>query len=126
AFGISNETVDGQNVREVFTAATRFIDRARKGGGPAFLECKTYRYHGHHVGDIARAYYRPKAEEHEWVTERDPVTLHGEWLMRNKLATRDQLDKIQSDLIKDMDTAMEWAIAAPYPDKAKVTEDIYA
>ena len=42
------------------------------GDGPAFLQFKTYRYHGHHVGDIARAYYRPKAEEQEWVTQRDP------------------------------------------------------
>ena len=63
---------------------SKYIERARRGEGPAFLEFKTYRYHGHHVGDIARAYYRPKAEEQEWVTKRDPVTLHGEWLMENE------------------------------------------
>src|SRR5215204_1002691 len=57
AFGIANETIDGQNVREVYTAAAKYIARARQGDGPAFIECKTYRYHGHHVGDIARAYY---------------------------------------------------------------------
>ena len=126
AFGMVTKTIDGQNVREVFLTASELIDRARKGDGPAFLQCITYRYHGHHVGDIARSYYRPKAEEQEWVTERDPVTLHGEWLMRNKIATRDQLDTIQADLIKEMDAAVEWAIAAPYPDKIRVTEDIYA
>ena len=64
--------VDGQDVRDVYAAATQYIERAREGEGPAFLLCKTYRYHGHHVGDIARAYYRPKEEEQEWVTERDP------------------------------------------------------
>ena len=80
----ATETVDGQNVREVYTAASTYIERARKGEGPAFLQCNTYRYHGHHVGDIARAYYRPKAEEQEWVTERDPITLHGEWLMAQR------------------------------------------
>jgi pyruvate dehydrogenase E1 component alpha subunit len=126
AFGMLAKTIDGQNVREVYLTASELVDRARKGEGPAFLQCITYRYHGHHVGDIARAYYRPKAEEQEWVTERDPVTLHGEWLMRNKVATRDQLDKIQAELIKEMDAAVEWAIASPYPDKSKVTEDIYA
>jgi pyruvate dehydrogenase E1 component alpha subunit len=126
AFGILTKTIDGQNAREVFLTASELIDRARKGEGPAFLQCITYRYHGHHVGDIARSYYRPKAEEQEWVTERDPITLHGEWLMRNNIATREQLDKIQADLIKEMDAAMEWAIAAPYPDKSRVTEDIYA
>jgi len=78
------------------------------------------------VGDIARAYYRPKAEEQEWVTKRDPITLHGEWMMKNKVATRQQLDALQDELVKEMDAAMEWAIAAPYPDPSKVTEDIYA
>jgi pyruvate dehydrogenase E1 component alpha subunit len=126
AFGILTKTIDGQNVREVFLTASELVDRARKGDGPAFLQCITYRYHGHHVGDIARSYYRPKAEEQEWVTERDPITLHGEWLMRSKVATREQLDKVQAELIAQMDTAMEWAIAASYPDKSKVTEDIYA
>jgi len=88
AFGIATASLDGQNVREVYTAASKFIERARRGEGPAFLECTTYRYHGHHVGDIARAYYRPKAEEQEWVTQRDPVTLHGEWLMAEGVADR--------------------------------------
>ena len=72
----------------VYAAASELIERARKGEGPAFLQCITYRYHGHHVGDIARAYYRPKAEEQEWVTERDPVTLHGEWLMAQRRRRR--------------------------------------
>ena len=126
AFGIVSETIDGQNVREVYTTASRLIERARNGEGPAFLQCITYRYHGHHVGDIARAYYRPKAEEQTWVTERDPVTLHGEWLMANKVADRKKLDAIQAELVASMDTAMQWAIDAPYPDPSRVTEDIYA
>jgi len=126
AFGMHTETIDGQNVREVYETAVRLVDRARKGEGPAFLQCITYRYHGHHVGDIARAYYRPKKEEQEWVTERDPITLHGEWMMANKVATRAELDAVQAGLITEMDAAMEWAIASPYPDAKRVTEDIYA
>jgi TPP-dependent pyruvate/acetoin dehydrogenase alpha subunit len=102
------------------------IERARKGEGPAFLECKTYRYHGHHVGDIARAYYRPKAEEEEWVTERDPVTLHGQWLMANGVADRAALDAIQAELVAEMDAAVEFAVGAAYPDPSKVDQDIYA
>src|SRR5215510_3227070 len=46
AFGIATETGDGQNVREVYTIASKYIERARRGEGPAFLEFKTYRYHG--------------------------------------------------------------------------------
>jgi pyruvate dehydrogenase E1 component alpha subunit len=126
AFGIATETADGQNVREVYTVASKYIDRARSGGGPAFLEFKTYRYHGHHVGDIARAYYRPKAEEQEWVTRKDPITLHGEWMMANGVADRAALDAIQEQLVAEMDVAMQFGIDAAYPDPARVTEDIYA
>jgi TPP-dependent pyruvate/acetoin dehydrogenase alpha subunit len=126
AFGIATETLDGQNVRDVYRAASTYIARARKGDGPAFLQCITYRYHGHHVGDIARAYYRPKAEEQEWVTQKDPVALHGEWLMTNGVATRAELDAVQEELLADMDAAMEFGINASYPDPSKVTEDIYA
>jgi acetoin:2,6-dichlorophenolindophenol oxidoreductase subunit alpha len=126
AFGIATETADGQNVRDVYVLASKYIERARSGEGPAFLEFKTYRYHGHHVGDIARAYYRPKAEEQEWVTTRDPITLHGEWLMANGVADRGALDKIQDELIVEMDAAVEFAVASPYPDPIRVTEDIYA
>jgi acetoin:2,6-dichlorophenolindophenol oxidoreductase subunit alpha len=126
AFGIATETIDGQNVREVFSVASKYIERARQGDGPAFLQFKTYRYHGHHVGDIARAYYRPKAEEQEWVTTRDPITLHGEWLMANGVADRAVLDAIQEALITEMDSAVEFATNAPYPDSDKVDQDIYA
>jgi pyruvate dehydrogenase E1 component alpha subunit len=126
AFGMANETADGQNVRETYTIAQKYIERARSGGGPAFLQFKTYRYHGHHVGDIARAYYRPKAEEQEWVTERDPITLHGTWLMENGIATRAELDAIQEKLVVEMDAAVDFGVNASYPDPSRVTEDVYA
>jgi pyruvate dehydrogenase E1 component alpha subunit len=125
AFGMAAETVDGQNVRDVYTAASTSVERARQGGGPAFLEFITYRYHGHHVGDIARAYYRPKAEEQEWVTQRDPITLHGEWMMSNSVADRAALDAVQDALVKEMDAAMEFGINASYPDPSKVDQDVY-
>src|ERR671927_188380 len=57
AFGIMTIEVDGQNVREVYEAAHQLVERARAGGGPGFMLCNTYRYLGHHVGDINRAYY---------------------------------------------------------------------
>ena len=58
AFGLAAESVDGQDVRAVHTAATRLVERARRGDGPAFLLCNTYRFKGHHVGDVSREYYR--------------------------------------------------------------------
>src|SRR6202795_2017118 len=64
AFGIEAASVDGQDVRAVHELATRLVKRARSGDGPAFLQCDTYRYSGHHVGDINREYYRAQQEEH--------------------------------------------------------------
>src|SRR6266446_10752365 len=61
AFGIHVESIDGQDVRVVYTTTLRLVERARRGEGPAFLLCNTYRYRGHHVGDIDRTYYRSKA-----------------------------------------------------------------
>src|SRR2546429_7217427 len=71
AFGIPVQEVDGQDVHAVNEAAQTAVARARRGEGPSFLLCNTYRYRGHHVGDVDRA-YRTKAEEHGWAGDRDP------------------------------------------------------
>src|SRR6188472_458365 len=75
AFGVESHKVDGQDVRAVYAITQKLVERARKGEGPSILFCDTYRFHGHHVGDIAREYYRSKQEEQVWKTDRDPVTL---------------------------------------------------
>jgi acetoin:2,6-dichlorophenolindophenol oxidoreductase subunit alpha len=126
AFGMAVATVDGQDVRAVFTAATRLIDAARRGEGPGFLVCNTYRYHGHHVGDIAREYYRPKAEELQWKGDRDPLKLYTAWLLEHDVADASTLEEIGRELTQVMDAAVEFAVAAPYPDPSKVAEDVYA
>src|SRR5436309_15543540 len=86
AFAIHSEEVDGQDVRAVYTAAQRLVGRARRGEGPAFILCHTYRYYGHHVGDIQRSYYRSKEEEQQWMTERDPLQLLSKWLIEQQMA----------------------------------------
>src|SRR5579872_4987788 len=68
-FGLPAESVDGQDVRAVNAMASRLIEAARKGAGPAFLMANTYRFTGHHVGDMSRDYYRAKAEEQKWKSE---------------------------------------------------------
>jgi TPP-dependent pyruvate/acetoin dehydrogenase alpha subunit len=126
AFGLDSVAVDGQDVRAVYAAAKRLIDNARKGDGPGFLLCNTYRYHGHHVGDINREYYRSKQEEHTWKTERDPVKNFSEWLIREGHADAQALAGIEAELKVEMKKAVEFAIAAPYPNASEVGEDVYA
>jgi TPP-dependent pyruvate/acetoin dehydrogenase alpha subunit len=126
AFGIPAESVDGQDVRAVYAVANRLVEQARAGNGPSFLLCNTYRYRGHHVGDINRDYYRAKQEEQRWMAERDPIKLFGDWLMSEKITDKSQLDAIQAQAKKEIDAAVEFAIQAPYPSLDQVTEDVYA
>jgi len=126
AFGMKAVEVDGQDVRAVYTAAAALVERAREGGGPAFMLLNTYRYHGHHVGDIARTYYRPKAEEQQWVSDRDPIKILTEYLLKEGLADAAALEKIGTELTAEMDAAVAFAIDAAYPDPSEVDEDIYA
>jgi len=126
AFGLEAAAVDGQDVRAVHSIAQKLVARARKGDGPAFLLCNTYRYHGHHVGDINREYYRSKQEEQTWKTERDPILNLRKFLLEQKLADDATLEAWNDELETEMKTAMEFAIAAPYPNIDKVEQDVYA
>ena len=126
AFGIETAVVDGQDVRAVNEIAARLVKRARGGEGPAFLQANTYRYSGHHVGDINREYYRSKQEEQHWKTERDPISLHGKWLMSKGLANVVELEQVSEEARKEIDAAVKFAIGAPYPSIDQVGEDIYA
>jgi TPP-dependent pyruvate/acetoin dehydrogenase alpha subunit len=126
AFGVRAETVDGQDVRAVHAIATELADRARRGEGPAFLLCNTYRYRGHHVGDINREYYRSKKEEQQRLAESDPIKNFAEWLKAQKHADADTLSAIDSELRAEMDKAVKFAVAAPYPSADQVDQDVYA
>ncbi len=126
AFGLEAASVDGQDVRSVHDISQRLVDRARRGDGPAFLLCNTYRYHGHHVGDINREYYRSKQEEQLWKTERDPIATFGKWLVDQRLADAAALDRMQAELESEMKKAVDFAVAAPYPTVDEVAEDVYA
>ncbi|MBI1294173.1 ABC transporter substrate-binding protein [bacterium] len=125
AFGIHAVDVDGQDVRAVNTTIRELVDRARSGGGPAFLLCHTYRFHGHHVGDISRDYYRAREEEAQW-RQRDPIGLLGDWLTENGLSESNVLDSIEADVRGEVARAVEFALKAAYPDPNEVTRHVYA
>ena len=126
AFGIHFEIIDGQDVQLVYSTMQRLVARARRGEGPAFLQCDTYRYYGHHVGDINRTYYRSKEEEHEWTTARDPLKILGNWLISNSLTDQSVLDRIHAEVQAEVDAGVQFALDAAYPDVSEVDEDVYA
>jgi acetoin:2,6-dichlorophenolindophenol oxidoreductase subunit alpha len=126
AFGLRAASADGQDVRAVYAAMAPLVECARRGDGPAFLLCNTYRFRGHHVGDVSREYYRAKQEEQRWTTERDPLQILSAHLIDRQVVDRPGLDRIQAQLASEMDMAVQWAIDAPYPSASEVTEDVYA
>jgi len=126
AFGIHTESVNGQDVKAVHASALKLVNSARSGAGPAFLQCITYRFHGHHVGDIDRAYYRSKAEEEEWKSKRDPVKLFAAWLEKNKLADSKLLEQVESEVLAEIKTAVNFALNAPFPAANEVDQHVYA
>ena len=125
AFGIFTLEVDGQNVREVHEASRRLVERARAGEGPAFILCNTYRYLGHHVGDIAREYYRPKEEELMWRNDHDPLKMLSSWLTENKLADASIFEQIESSVQSEVLAAVEIALNAPFPAPEEVSKHVY-
>ncbi len=126
AFGVRAVEVNGQDVREVYQAARELVERARRGDGPAFLLCHTYRYYGHHVGDINRDYYRPKAEEVEWKTQRDPLRLLADWLTETGAADAGIFAQIERDVQGEIASAVAFALAAPFPPAEEVNQHVYA
>src|ERR1041385_3611230 len=113
ALGVHAESVDGQDVQAVYAAMKRLVERARRGEGPAFLECKTYRYYGHHVGDVNRE-YRTRDEEKEWMTKHDPLKTLAARLTAQKVVEADTFERIERDVKTEIDKGVEYALAAPY------------
>ncbi len=125
-FDIHTEQIDGQDIRLVYATMVPLVERARKGEGPFFLICDTYRYYGHHVGDIDRTYYRSKEEEEQWKKEKDPISICSAWLIEDGLADQAVLDQIKSDVEKEAEEALNFALEAPYPDESEVDQHVYA
>lgn len=126
AFDVQTVEVNGQDVRAVFETAARLVERARRGEGPAFLLCNTYRFYGHHVGDINRSYYRAKEEEQQWRTEHDPLQMLARWLMGEGMADAGMFEQIEKEVAQEIQAGVEFALNAPFPQPSEVLEDVYA
>ena len=126
AFGIEAHQVDGQDVLAVNELTQKLVARARKGEGPFFMELTTYRYHGHHVGDINRDYYRSKDEENEWKDNRDPIVRFRGYLVSEGIATEEEIEAMNAEIETDATDAVAYAEKAPYPPANEVDMHVYA
>ncbi|SVB04668.1 uncharacterized protein METZ01_LOCUS157522, partial [marine metagenome] len=125
AFGMDNVEINGQDVRLVYQTVQRLVERARAGEGPTFLLCRTYRFRGHHVGDIDRP-YRSREEEEKWQTENDPLKILSDWLVSDKMVELDLFSQIEDEVRAEVEAAVTFALNASFPDEMEVDAHVYA
>jgi len=122
SYGIPGKVVNGNDVLEVYSTAEDAVERARKGGGPTLIECKTYRQHGHYEGDTGR--YRPEKEEQEWL-RRDPIQSFESTILEKGIATRNLLETIHSEITELLANAVEFAEESPFPSPDEALNDVF-
>lgn len=126
AMGIPSRSVDGNDVLAVYQSAQWATERARAGEGPSFVECKTYRWRGHHMGDQGDTYGYRGADEIEAWMKLCPIQRFKRYLIDNDLVEENLLIEIDTRIQQQIDDAVEFAKNAPYPDPAEVYQDVYA
>ena len=122
AYAMPARQVDGMNVIEVYNATRQAIDAIHAGQGPQFLEVLTYRYEGHSMGDPLR--YRTKDEVEKWRAD-DPIGILERYLYQEKMATNEELDKIEDEVDKVIAEAVEFAETSPFPAPEALFDGIY-
>lgn len=125
-YGIPGVVVDGMDVISVYEAAKTAVERARAGQGPTLIECKTYRWQGHHVGDPA--VYRERKnpnEKAEWY-ERCPINCLKDEILKEKLITEKEFEAIENKIEAEVQEAVKFAAESPYPEITESFADMFA
>jgi pyruvate dehydrogenase E1 component alpha subunit len=123
SYGMPGTGVDGNDVFAVYETVSSAVERARKKGGPSLIECKTYRWLGHYVGDPSTA-YRTKEEVEEW-KKRDPLKLFREKLLAMGVLGEKDPEEINHKIEKEIEDAVIFAQDSPDPELEEALEDIY-
>ena len=127
-FGVRTCSVEGNDIFKVMEKADEAVERCRRGQGPSFLECRTYRFHGH-VGpdDNVQGTHtdiRPPAEIKRWL-KKDPVLLLKMFLMKNRIVSEAVLSSLESGLKKEIQDAHAFALASGFPKPRELGEYLY-
>lgn len=122
SYGIPGVVVDGNDVLAVHQAAEKAINDARVGLGPTLIECKTYRWLGHHAGDPGLD-YRTKEEVDTW-KERCPIKSFRKLLV-SRGARENELQIVEADVEAKMRDAMTFALESSFPEQAELLRDVY-
>jgi TPP-dependent pyruvate/acetoin dehydrogenase alpha subunit len=124
-FGLASCSVDGMQVLEVYAAVRGAVDRARAGGGPSLVEAKTYRFEGHHQGDVRQAIYKKDDEIAAWKA-RDPLPRFRATLLEDGLAEEAQLASVEAAVETAIEEAIAFGKQSPEPSLEELNENVYA
>ena len=122
AYNLEKVVVDGNDADEVYRTAVKYMNRARKGGGPALIEAMTYRHSGHSRADPAK--YRPEGELDKWL-ERDPLKIYRERLLGLGLVEA-TLKDMETEVMRKVDEATATAKASSPPSIAAIEKNVWA
>jgi TPP-dependent pyruvate/acetoin dehydrogenase alpha subunit len=122
-FGIGWMIADGMDAEDTYNKSREALERARGGGGPLFIEAKTYRYRAHWEGD--KDDYRPREEIEAW-KERDPVVVYREKLIDEGVLSQGDIDRMFADTKQKVEGAVKFAMESPEPEPEEALEDVYA
>ena len=122
AFGIKGEIVNGMNVYSVIKAAEKAGEYVRSGKGPYILEVQTYRYRGHSMSDPAK--YRTKTELEQYKSS-DPIAIVKEEIIKKKVASKNELEKLDKEIIEEIKSAANFALESQFPNKEELYTDVY-
>jgi TPP-dependent pyruvate/acetoin dehydrogenase alpha subunit len=117
--------VDGNDVLEVHAATGEAVARARRGGGPSLLECKTYRWHFHAMRAARPPETRPAEEIASWKA-RDPIARLEQHMIGQGLLAPAELQALRDRVAADLDAAVAFADASPFPDPKDLLADMFA
>jgi 2-oxoisovalerate dehydrogenase E1 component alpha subunit len=123
-YGMPGVTVDGNDIFAVYAAARTAMDRARSGGGPTLLECKTYRLRPHSNADDDRK-YRTEEEVAQW-RARDPIARLEQYVLERGLATADKIASYRQTIADEVEQAIEAAEQASGPALDSLYAHLYA
>lgn len=122
AYGIPGVVVDGNDVLAVYEAACAAVERARAGGGPTLLECKTYRRGGHSRSDPG--HYRPPEEVEEWLAK-DPIPRFRDVLLAEGILDEAGAEEVEAEVAAEIEAAVEYARSSPSPAPQDALEGVY-
>jgi TPP-dependent pyruvate/acetoin dehydrogenase alpha subunit len=122
SYGIPAEIVDGNDVLAVYEATGRGVAHARAGKGPYLIECKTFRMSGHSAHDAAD--YVPEYLRQEW-SKKDPILRLQKHMVERDWAGESEFKRMRAEILSEIDAAVEWALAQPYPDPATLEDNVY-